>query len=309
MFRVTVNNRKAWLTQSETITAGSAGLEVAFTFSDDWAGLSKFAVFVAYDRTVAVPMTEDTITIDPAVMKLSGIHLFVGVYGVNVAGTTIIPTLYCDLGMIYPGADPQSADNYADPDASLYAQTLALAKAAQLAAGIAASGTFAGAATFRIADNKNLMLDLTSDGVTSSTNLGPVTAYAAAVAGGSTETYAEFLAKMAAAYSTAEDIADIRETISEFRRILSQVFICDAVIPNLYINDGSTSTTVNSVNISEDSLCVVVPDKSPTGGYASASDLYISSQSTNQAVVTRASGSQGPAASFTLYVFHKGAVT
>ena len=308
MFRVTVNNRKAWLTQSETITAGSAGLEVAFTFSDEWTGLSKFAVFVAYDRTVAVPMTEDTITIDPAVMKLSGIHLFVGVYGVNTEGTTIIPTLYCDLGMIYPVADPQSADNYADPDASLYAQTLALAKAAQLAAGIAASGTFAGSATFRIDDNKNLMLDLTSDGVTSSTNLGPVTAYAAAVAGGSEETYEEFTAKMAAVYSTAEDIADIREAISDMQNALSQIFICDAVIQNLHINDGSTSTTVNSGNIGANSLCVIVPDKSTTGEYAAASDLYISSQSTNQAVITRASSSQGPA-SFSLYVFHKGAAT
>ena len=117
MISVAVDNRKAWLTESEPLTSGSLGQTVTFEFSDDWDGLGKYAVFVAYDRTIALALLGDSIGIPKEVLSLSGIHLFVGVYGCdNENGASIvIPTKYCDLGMIYPGAQPEVAENFTNP--------------------------------------------------------------------------------------------------------------------------------------------------------------------------------------------------
>lgn len=214
MISVECNTRKAWLTDSETLTAGSLGQTVDFTFSSDWDGLQKFAVFVAYDKSFAKPLVDDEVAIPPEVMALPGVSLFVGVYGTNLAGTTIIPTKYCNLGLIHPGADPTSSDNYENPTASLLAEMLALTKAAQLAASIAAGVTVTESAAFSILDHKDLILTTQETGEDPVVqNLGAVTAYGAAVADGDTETYAQFQAKMKAAYDYGATITTLENAI------------------------------------------------------------------------------------------------
>ena len=51
-------------------------------------------------------------------------RLLVGVYGMDEAGTVVIPTVYADCGWIWPGADP-AGDPAADPTGPFYAGLLA----------------------------------------------------------------------------------------------------------------------------------------------------------------------------------------
>ena len=180
MISVYCNDRKAWPGEREILTAGSLGQSVEFNFSEDWSDLQKYAVFVAYDKSITQPLVEDSVAIPPEVLALPGIHLFVGVYGVNLNGTIIVPTLYCDLGMIHPGANPAASDNYEEPTASMLAQLMALTKAAQLAAAIAAEGAILDpdTVTFSIDSHKNLIVTITEeDAEPTEIDLGPITAY------------------------------------------------------------------------------------------------------------------------------------
>lgn len=237
MISVECNTRKAWLTESETLTSGSLGQTVDFTFSSDWDGLQKFAVFVAYDKSITKPLVDDEAAIPPEVMALPGINLFVGVYGTNLAGTTIIPTKYCSLGLINPGADPTISDNYENPTASLLAEMLALTKAAQLAASIAAGVTVTESAAFSILDHKDLILTTQEDGEDPVVqNLGAVTAYGAAVAAGDTETYAQFQAKMKAAYDYGTAISTLESSIDALEDRLDAA---EAAIAELNGSEGA----------------------------------------------------------------------
>lgn len=231
MISVNCNDRKAWLDESETLTAGGLGQKVEFNFSDDWDGLQKYAVFVAYDKSITIPMTQDEAAIPPDVLALPGICLFVGVYGTNLAGTTIIPTKYCNLGMIHPAANPAASDNYEEPTASMMAQMLALTKAAQLAASIAMGSAIIGDPTdedgpaFSIQDHKKLILTVpveNDDPVV--IDIGTVTAYGAACEEtGYSETYDQFKAKMAAAYSYDSRLTTIESALDALDDRLSEV--------------------------------------------------------------------------------------
>ena len=70
----------------------------------------------------------------------------------------------------------------------------------------AVSGHYAGSATFTVNDAGHLIMTVTMGSETSSTDLGVVTAYAEAVAGGYTGTYAEFQALLTANARTAYDV-------------------------------------------------------------------------------------------------------
>jgi hypothetical protein len=45
MIEISVDTRRAVVTNKEILTSGSAGIQVQFTLSEDWTGLSKLAVF------------------------------------------------------------------------------------------------------------------------------------------------------------------------------------------------------------------------------------------------------------------------
>ena len=106
------------------LTSGMVGTEVEFLFSDEWAPLIKTAVFIAgsQKRVVLEAAWRDNICIIPhECLAESDVHLLVGVYGTNIGGSLVIPTVYADLGMIWTGADADG-ETGAEASPELWAQ-------------------------------------------------------------------------------------------------------------------------------------------------------------------------------------------
>jgi len=96
------------------ITSGTVGLTAEFTFDSRWEGLQKTAVFRAGEKTVAVPMETDAMTVPWEVLGKPKLWLHIGIYGVNGNGTVAIPTLWAQVAVIHTGADPEG-DPAMDP--------------------------------------------------------------------------------------------------------------------------------------------------------------------------------------------------
>lgn len=210
MFQVYFDKNKAWVTERETLTMYSQGydaVEIGMSFSAEWGSLSKIAVFRAYDAQIDLAVTGSSVEVPVNVLLKPNVHLMFGLYGISTDGQTVIPTVWADLGIIQPTANPTAADNYGPPSLGLYAQVAALAAAAQAAAATAVSGTYAGSVAFSINNAGHLIMTYTEDGESTDTDLGAVSAYAAAVAGGYTGTYAEFQALLTANGATAYNVA------------------------------------------------------------------------------------------------------
>lgn len=304
MISVAVDNRKAWLTESETLTSGSLGQTVNFEFSDDWDGLSRFAVFVAYDRREAVTLLENSIGIPKSVLTLSGIHLFVGVYGANTDGTVVIPTKYCDLGMIYPGANPTEADNYTDPTASMLAQMYALTNAAQFAASIAAGSALTEGVEFSIKDNKTLVASAERDGHVIENELGPVTAYAASLVERPDETYGEFCERMALEAVQAEAFADLSDKVDKLVTLACEKFQSRPIVAR-NIESTAQEPRISNEAIATDTAVILVPyvENSPDGENTANARLYIKEQGEGYVVIGRGNQSSTGRIIFTLIIF------
>lgn len=125
MTEITINRTCAMLDRCEQFTSGRVGARIKFSFSSEWAGLSKTAVFTNGDTTIDVLNVADEITIPHEVLAISGKKLKVGVYGFTVDDhgniEIAIPTVYADLGKVVKGADP-SGDVSADPTLPVWAQ-------------------------------------------------------------------------------------------------------------------------------------------------------------------------------------------
>ncbi len=91
---------------TERVTSGSVGMEAQFTFSDDWDGLTRTAVFKGSATQIDVLLTGDTCTIPWEVLQTSGGMLTIGVYGADGSGTVVIPTIWRDVRRIEPGTTP-----------------------------------------------------------------------------------------------------------------------------------------------------------------------------------------------------------
>lgn len=124
MIRIRVDNNSAKVISPELLTSGSIGAKVTFSFSSEWAELSKTAVFTngkktidvienAWDGTSCV-IPHECLSVPFAVLKI-------GVYGINSDGTLAIPTAYADCGTIHLGADP-TGDESADPTLPVWEQ-------------------------------------------------------------------------------------------------------------------------------------------------------------------------------------------
>lgn len=130
MTRITIRGRRAILTESELLTAGSAGPEVSFAFDRDWKGLSRTAVFRGSGTAADLLLTDDgPVRIPPEVMAKAGARVEVGVYGTNASGTVVIPTIWCRIGQARGGTEP-SGNGVAEITPSLAQQVLAAASAA-----------------------------------------------------------------------------------------------------------------------------------------------------------------------------------
>lgn len=209
MFEIRINSNKAWAVNRETLTRlgkNYDAVKIRLDLSSEWDDLSKIAVFRAQDSMIDVPVMGEYLDIPPVVLQRENVHLQFGLYGVGQDGAVVIPTIWTDLGIVQPSPDPYGADNYEDPPAGLYAQLQALAAAAQSAAATAVSGTYAASINFSLNAAGHLIMSVTENGETTTTDLGTVTAYAAAVDGGYTGTYAEFQAMLQAS-QTAQTIA------------------------------------------------------------------------------------------------------
>lgn len=108
----------------ELLTAGMAkAVGVRFTFSEDWDGLTKTAVFSNGRTTVDVLAAKwdgDTVMVAPEVLAVPGRYVRVGVYGTNASGV-VLPTVWVSLGKVQPAAEP-SGDPSADPTLPVWAQ-------------------------------------------------------------------------------------------------------------------------------------------------------------------------------------------
>ena len=134
--QIAVSAADAAVTAPATLTSGMVGATVTFAFSGTaWQSLRKIAVFRAGSVRRDVEETDwsgSVCTIPWECLSEADERLLVGVYGMDEAGTVVIPTVYADCGWIWPGADP-AGDPAADPtgpfSAGLLAEALEKAKA------------------------------------------------------------------------------------------------------------------------------------------------------------------------------------
>lgn len=119
--KITVTDCLASVPETLCVVSGTVGLPVEFSFDDAWAGLSKTAVFRANGKTMDVLNVTSFATVPWELLKTPGCRLWAGVYGTNPDGSLQIPTVWADLGVIQPGADP-SGDESADPTLPVWEQ-------------------------------------------------------------------------------------------------------------------------------------------------------------------------------------------
>ena len=126
--QIAVSAADAAVTAPATLTSGMVGAAVTFAFSGTvWQSLRKIAVFRAGSVRRDVEETDwsgSVCTIPWECLSEADERLLVGVYGMDEAGTVVIPTVYADCGWIWPGADP-AGDPAADPTGPFYAGLLA----------------------------------------------------------------------------------------------------------------------------------------------------------------------------------------
>ena len=84
IYRFNVSGDRIVLNTSASAVSGSAGYyKCEFCFSDDWSGLSKFAVFMQNDSAYTVEISQNACFMPAEVISNSG-TVAIGVYGSNV---------------------------------------------------------------------------------------------------------------------------------------------------------------------------------------------------------------------------------
>lgn len=114
---ILVSGNVAKVRDRKVLTSGTIGAEVVFTFDESWDGMDKTLVWKG--SGVTLDDTACTSVIPQEVLTKAGGRLLVGVYG--TAGDTATPTVWADLGVILPGANP-SGDESTDPSLPVWAQ-------------------------------------------------------------------------------------------------------------------------------------------------------------------------------------------
>lgn len=126
MIVVKVRDREIRVAPTAPVTSGSVGLPVRWTFSEEWDGLTKTAVFRGSDTARDVLLTEDACVVPAEVLEQSGGPLEIGVRGVRVEHdedtdedvvSVVIPTIWGRIDRIYDGTIPSAADpSVPEPD-------------------------------------------------------------------------------------------------------------------------------------------------------------------------------------------------
>ena len=109
MIQITVEGRRASVSNKEILTSGSIGIECQWTFSEDWAGLTKTAVFrfgEDGDGKEIVLTSTNRCVVPWEVLTEEGEPVFAGVYGINdETGTIVVPTVWASIGVVKPGVE------------------------------------------------------------------------------------------------------------------------------------------------------------------------------------------------------------
>ncbi len=106
MIKIDVRSTRISIRSQEPLTVGLVGATVRFSFDDRWNNLGKVVVFrqgqTVRDQVLNGPVTQ----IPWEVLQQPGVPLEIGVYGTDVTGTKVIPTLWVRTAPVEPGADP-----------------------------------------------------------------------------------------------------------------------------------------------------------------------------------------------------------
>lgn len=118
-------------TKRELLTSGSVNVNQAqFTFSADWEGLNRTAVFRAGDTAIEIVLPQDgTCYVPWEVLQVSGRMLYAGVYGTDTDGNVVLPTVWALLGEIKCGTTHGMNEQPPTPD--MYDQLLGIAEKAE----------------------------------------------------------------------------------------------------------------------------------------------------------------------------------
>ncbi len=119
--KISVTENEITVVSCPAVTAGTVGLTVEFQFDTAWDGLEKTGVFRVNGKTMDVINMGSAAIVPWELLRAPGCRLYVGVWGSNADGSVQIPTLWADLGVIVPGADPL-ADANANPSLPIWQQ-------------------------------------------------------------------------------------------------------------------------------------------------------------------------------------------
>lgn len=124
MFELYAKKNQLQPCKKEPLTSGSVNVyDVRFSFSEDWEGLGKTAVFRAGEKAVSVLLGEaGECSVPWEVLERPGVRLEAGVYGTR-GEEVVLPTVWADLGYIETGAAP--GDEARPPTPDLWRQELA----------------------------------------------------------------------------------------------------------------------------------------------------------------------------------------
>jgi len=115
MFVLYADKNQLAVREKEPVTSGSVNVyPVRFEFSSDWDGLEKTAVFQAGCKEIAVSLTGGACTVPAEVLSEPGYFLMAGVCG-RQGESTVLPTVWANLGLISEGAVTGEAPEPAPP--------------------------------------------------------------------------------------------------------------------------------------------------------------------------------------------------
>lgn len=97
MFVVNIDKNLVTVSQSEPMTSGSSKVYLCqFYFSDEWAELTRTAVFRAEDKTINILLDEENVCFVPwEVMQIPNVKVQLGVYG-TYGEDVVLPTVWSE---------------------------------------------------------------------------------------------------------------------------------------------------------------------------------------------------------------------
>ena len=108
MIELKAEKSRLWLVKTEPVVSGQVDtIDVKIDFSRDWDGLKKTIVFRSGREARDVLLLDNATQckVPWEVVSRPGGTLRIGVYGIR-GSETVLPTVWCDVGRIVPGAEP-----------------------------------------------------------------------------------------------------------------------------------------------------------------------------------------------------------